>query len=130
MANYAINIFVVIGGLSVTMMLLSMVILRLTLYYKVISVLPSGNLYKEFSTVFSMRFPNAIVFGLACVFPHVNRSFLIMDYHSGVDIPKVANTFHKAVAYTMVIGCGLLLLCGVFYFFTHWTGLIVWPIDN
>lgn len=108
--------------LSGTLMILSMPILRLTLDRRVRKALPRDHQYDS-SLDWYGGITRAIVFGLCCVFPHVNNAPMYRHLYDDFDVAAFADTFEKTIAYIMTFSTLILVTLGVIFVPLDWLGI-------
>jgi len=118
-------IFSIVFAFSLLMMLLPIPVLRLTLDRRVRKALPKDWQYDS-SLDWYGGICRAALFGLCCVFPHVNNAPMYRHLYNDLNVAAFANRFEKIVAYCMGLGMCVFLLCIPVFFITEWLGIFVW----
>jgi len=121
MIDWALVISFIGMGL-ILLMVISIPVLRLTLDRRVRKALPSDHSYDS-SLDWYGGITRAVVFGLCCVFPHVNNAPMYRHLYDDFDVAAFANTFEKIVAYTMTISTLILVTLGFIYVPLEWLGI-------
>lgn len=113
--------------IAVTIMFLSIILLRLTLDSRVRRyALPADWEYTAFPDFYLKGITRTIIFGLCCVFPHINNADMYRCMYNDIDIKAFANSFEKFLGWAMSISVFILCMCCIIFFFTDWLNIVEW----
>ena len=112
--------------ISASFFLISVLVLRLTLERRVRKqAIPADWIYDgPYDGWWGLGFPRAILFGLCCVFPHVNNYDYNRLCYNEVDIQAFANRFEKFWGWCFVLGLFGIFFFGGLTYLMEWLGLV------
>lgn len=106
-----------IGGGSIMIAILSLLILRLTLTRRLKKKLKASDDYWNTGTL-DFGFLNTYVFAFACTLPFVPRSKNYQVLYKDLDVKAFATLFEKGTAYAMTLGFAAFFICiPIFYLY-------------
>ncbi|MFT5084096.1 MAG: hypothetical protein ACI9Y1_002148 [Lentisphaeria bacterium] len=114
-----------VGAISILFMLASIPVLRLTLDRRVRKALPADKVYDSYLDWYG-GLGRSIMFGLCCVFSHINNAPMYRMLYDDFDVKRYANGFERAISYFMVIGLLVFILCIIIIFLTDVFNIFEW----
>ncbi len=123
-SQFWINLLIFFGSISFILFLLPIPVLRFTLDRRIRKALPKNWVYDAYTDWYG-GIQRSMLFGMMCVFPHMNNAPMYRQLYNDFDDAAFANRVEKALSYCMAVNLFVFMLCAVIIVMLDFFGIII-----